>query len=37
MLCRPKQFFSNDVDVRKVNSALGSRAEGETYPGWFDT
>lgn len=37
MLCRPRQIFSNDVDVRKVNSALGSRAEGETYPGWFDT
>lgn len=37
MLCGPKQIFSNDAVLRKVNSALGSCTEGETYPGWFDT
>lgn len=35
MLCGPKQIFSNDADLRKVNAALGSCTEGETYPGWF--
>lgn len=37
MLCGPKQIFSNDADLRKVKSALGSHTERETYPGWFDT
>lgn len=37
MLCGPKQIFSNDADLKKVNAALGSCAEGEIYPGWFHT